>query len=242
MIYIAVCDDHLPDAQNLKKMIIQVSKEIGMQIQIDLFESGTSLIKSMKLRDFDLIFLDIKMGKENGLEIARIIRETNDTVLIIYVTNYDQYAIEAYETLPFRFIVKPVHYEILKKYCLQAYERILEDNFFYEYKWERNIYRVRVNQIMYFESRKRKVYIHLQNGELLVYYDRLNRVEEYFKTQKAIFWRVHQSFFVNTKYIIRKNHDSVVLFNGEIIPVSEERRKHIDLSYFRIEERRMRSE
>lgn len=240
MLKIAVCDDNRLDAGNLEKMTALAAEANGVQFQMDCFENGKDLLECIQVKEYDLIFLDIEMGRENGLEIARQIREENETVLLIYVTNYEKYAVEAYETLPFRYIVKPVNESIFQKYFLQAYEKIQEGNFFYEYRCRGHVCRVRVSQIIYFESRKRKICIHLKNGEELAFYDRLNHVEESLKTQKAVFWRIHQSFLVNAKYVIRKNHDSVVLLNGVRLPISEERRRKISMSYFETEEREMR--
>ena len=57
---------------------------------------------------FDIIFLDIEMGQEDGITVARRIRKIDKKVLIVYVTSHENYMMESFEIRPFRFLVKPV--------------------------------------------------------------------------------------------------------------------------------------
>ncbi|ENH96245.1 two-component response regulator [Gracilibacillus halophilus YIM-C55.5] len=63
----------------------------------------------------DVVFLDIKMPDINGLELAEKILEIKPSIPIIFVTAYDEYAIQAFELNALDYILKPVQFDRLKK-------------------------------------------------------------------------------------------------------------------------------
>ena len=61
---------------------------------------------------YSLIFLDIEMELVDGISAARLIRETDRSVLFIYISGYDSYLKELFEVEPFRFLSKPLEKEL----------------------------------------------------------------------------------------------------------------------------------
>lgn len=241
MLKIAVCDDEIGFTAKLESIIEDVAGKKGIQIDIDVFFNGLSLLKNIKHNNvrYDIIFLDIEMEAMDGLETARQIRELDELVFLIYVTSHKNYAIEAYEVHPFQFIVKPVEEDIIKKYFLMVYEKISMGTFYYEYKFKKDYYRVLVKDIMYFESNKRLIHIHMFDGTTYTYYDKLNTIEEKLSGRKVDFWRIHRSILVNARYIKCKAYDHVVLSDDSVFLISEDRRKDINAQYVGMIEKEM---
>lgn len=233
MFNIAICDDEIRFTGFFEQMLEKIAEESHICLDIDVFTSGIKLIKSLNenKKRYDIIFLDIEMKEMNGLDTARKIRIKDKLVTLIYVTSYKSYAIEAYEVQPFQFLVKPISYEILKKHLTKALERINHDFLYYEYKYKRDYYKVLINDIIYFESNKRVVLIHMRNKEIYRYYDKLNDIEMKLKKDKIRFWRIHQSYLINSKHIIRKSYNQIFLSDGSLLYISEDRRKDIDELY-----------
>ncbi|MGN0154604.1 MAG: LytR/AlgR family response regulator transcription factor [Lachnospiraceae bacterium] len=233
MIKIAICDDDIELTGQFENMIENCAKQLGAHIEIEIFFDGKDLIKHIDEQrpEYDLIFLDIEMNQMDGMETARRIREKNQFVLIIFMTSHTNYAIEAYTVRPFQFIVKPVNEKIVSSYFQQAYEVITAGDFYYDYKYHKDYFRVLVNDIMYFESEKRMINIHLIDGSKKQYYDKMNLIEEKLKNTKSDFWRIHQSILVNSRYIVRKASDHVELTDGTILNISEDKRKTINAHY-----------
>lgn len=241
MLKIAICDDDTKFTVRMENILRDVAYEKGFQIGIDTYLNGVALIENMNNSgcQYEIIFMDIVMKRMNGLETARLIRKFNEFVYVIFVTSHQEYAIEAYEVQPFRFILKPIDEEVVKKSFLQAYEKIRGSSFCFEYKFNKVCHRILIKDIMFFESNKRVVKIHLANGSVRSYYDTLNRVEQNMKQFKVNFLRIHKSLFINAKYIREKTYDRVTLTDGTVHFIGESRRKNINMQYAQMVERNM---
>ena len=63
---------------------------------------------------YQIIFLDIEMQEMNGIEVARRLRELEKDFLLVFITGYDNYMLESFEVLPFRYVLKPIDSEKLE--------------------------------------------------------------------------------------------------------------------------------
>lgn len=110
MINIAVCDDDLEITKSINKLLMKYQDERDLDFTVDLFNDGSGLKSSiLKGKKYDLIYLDIEMRQMNGIATAKYIRSIDTTVLLIYVSNYDNYLKELFEVEPFRFMSKPIN-------------------------------------------------------------------------------------------------------------------------------------
>lgn len=189
MVNIAICDDDVKFAGRLEEMLIDYAKKCQIKIKIEVFLDGLELLESIKNQKelYDIIFLDIEMKDLNGIEVAKKIRSFDERCLIIYVTSYQSYAIEAYEVQPFRFIVKPINESILYKYWEAALDKVLSDNSTFQFKYKREIYKIRLSDIMYFQSKMRVIYVYMNNGSVFKFYDKMNNVENYIEKENKMF-------------------------------------------------------
>lgn len=234
MLYIGICDDDEQFTGNLEMAVLEMAHNLETEIKTDVFWNGESLVNDICKNGhrYDLLFLDIEMKDMNGIETAKKIREVDGSVLLVYITSHQEYAIEAYEVLPFRFLMKPLNYDIFRKYLLQAYTKLKAGKFYYEYKYGREYYKILIEDIYYFESNRRVIMIRNKYGKELKYYDKLNQIEKKLRDTSANFWRIHQSYLVNVRYIIKKAYDEIELVDGTILMISEDRRKEISEKYF----------
>lgn len=83
MLEIAVCDDETFVASNIEKMIEKLAVTTDTKVEIDVFYDGSTLVDYIdKGKRYDIIYLDIEMTKQNGVDAARAIRVVDTKVLI----------------------------------------------------------------------------------------------------------------------------------------------------------------
>jgi DNA-binding LytR/AlgR family response regulator len=173
---------------------------------------------------YNVIFLDIQMPDMNGMKVARKIREKDENVLIVFVTNMAQYAAESYEVHAYDFILKPVLYgNFFMKFrrILKALEHTLGDACItlatrYEKK------RVRVSDITYVEICNHDLIFYLSDGEIRITGKTMNEIE----TELAAyhFVRCSSSFLVNLKYASAL-HGEYVTVGGNELHISRSKRQ-----------------
>lgn len=111
MIRIAAVDDEMHVLERFERMVTDV-KEIEL---CGLFETGEQLLFYLKENSLDAVFLDIEMPGVSGLQLAQEILNLNEDIEIIFVTAFNQYAIEAFEVQAMDYIMKPLTEERLGK-------------------------------------------------------------------------------------------------------------------------------
>lgn len=235
MIQVAICDDDMTTTSQIEEYIRQIEIEQHIQVQSRIFFDGKSFIQSVESGEvYDLIYLDVEMPLMKGLDAAKKLREMDIPSLIIYISNYETYCEPMIETEPFRFLRKPINdMDLFRKYFMSAYKKLENKKEYYTYSYKKIHHKVNINDIMYFESNNRKIYMHT-NGNFPddVFYDQLDNVQKDLESKSCTFIRIHQSYLVNNTYINTAQHDIVILVNGTELPISEKRQKEIQRKLF----------
>lgn len=120
---IAIVDDEQNIIDSLKDMIEEYAKSHNIELSVESFLSGENFLTQDHI-SFSVIFLDIDMPVINGLNVAKKIRETNSSSIIIFCTNFEQYAINGYEVDAFGFLVKPVNEFAITKLLNRTFAKL----------------------------------------------------------------------------------------------------------------------
>ncbi len=173
-------------------------------------------------KKIDILISDIYLENEteNGIDIARKILEFNRNIQIIYITGFVDYCVNVYETEHVYFLTKPVDVQMLTKAINKALIKIEELNKkVFLIKNAGEIIIVNINDIMYFESNKRKVRVVCRTKE----YETYDTIANIIPQAGAEFVQCHQSFLVNMNYIKQLNNEEIILENNESIVVSQKK-------------------
>lgn len=109
MLFLAVDDENL----QLNKLV-DALKEADPKSEILSFNNPLTALEAVKNVRIDVAFLDIEMGGINGVELGKRLKSINPNINIIFVTGYDQYALDAYSMHASGYLTKPVSVERLK--------------------------------------------------------------------------------------------------------------------------------
>lgn len=139
---------------------------------------------TLESNEINLIFLDIKLKNENGIEVAETIKSYDKHVNIIFITSQPEYALEGYRVAPFDFITKPINPTRLDKTLVRLKDKIEEEHPFINndvrmaIKVGTSIELVQINSITSIEKKVRKIEIHLDNGNSIVSGNSLKELEK----------------------------------------------------------------
>ncbi|WP_256133718.1 LytR/AlgR family response regulator transcription factor [Anaerovorax odorimutans] len=218
MFYVAICDDEKAICVEIERFLASYIKDALIQTKI--FYSGEKLYKSMEAGEhFDMIFLDIELKLINGVRVAEKIREelSNEKTHIVFISGKQEYAIELFSVRPLHFLVKPFSKKQVIDVLIKAMKLSQIYHEYFEFRIEQSYYKVFYGDVLYFESKARKIIIHMSKGEY-EFYGKLNHIEE--KTH-GNFLRIHQSYLVNPLYIEHYEYDQVLLLDNRSLPISK---------------------
>ena len=171
-------------------------------------------------------FLDIELQDEiNGVELCRRIQEKAARAFIVYVSAYQQYALECCQSHAFDFLLKPwTDTQLLS--CLRAVvreqERLATGSFLTVTLGTRRI-QLRQESILYFSKDRTIVTAHYQNGQTFSWRESLETLRE--RVKPGLFVQCHKSYLVGLSHVqeYRWSEDCLILDSGESIPISRRR-------------------
>lgn len=223
MIRVAICEDEKDTQLLIEDYIHNILKNINIEYEIKKYNLGEELLES-NLKDIDILLLDIQMGQINGMDTARKIREVDNKMEIIFITSLIDYVQEGYEVRAYRYLLKPIELEELKKHLLTCIKEIENKNTYILIKNKSNTYKIYSNEIKYIEVQKKNMSIHTTNKTFEVIYS-LEKIEKDINLDKFV--RCHKSFIVNLSYVENIKSNTIILESGEEVPVSRYRYKEV---------------
>ncbi len=226
MINIAICDDENSVINDIEKLLFD--KDSIEKIEVDIYYGGNELAEKIEQgKQYDLIYLDIEMGKENGIKIAHRIRKIDRNLIIIFVTSHIGFAREAFEVNAFRFLSKPIDVNKFNKYYQDAIDQIFNKNIFFRYKNNKENLKIEFSKIIYFQSDYRKTFI-ITKDDILRCTGKLNEIEKTLESRQIYFYRISQSLLVNPKYVYSYQKTCITLNDGTNFHIPENRRNKVN--------------
>lgn len=235
MYTIGICDDDMAFGCRIEKYLQEYAYTEKLKFNITIFLSGDEYLRFLREEPpLDILFLDIEFGGgTDGVTVGKEIRADlkNETTQIVYVSAMESYALQLFKNRPIDFLVKPVERQDIDG-IMNEYIRIYgqKSRAFFEYCISRKKFRVREDEIMYFQCVGRKIEITTDKGRNTEFYGNMDEVEK--KLNGDNFWRIHKSYIVNVNYISEFHAEEVFLTNREILPVSRRRKEGIEEKFF----------
>ena len=188
---IAICDDE----ENIRIYIRTLIQKQETFCKITEFSSGKELLEfqdETNAEEIDILFLDISMGDEDGMTVAKQLRSQMES-------NFEQV---------FAQTIREYQYLMAKK--KEKPKEVLVRN-------GNRTRSVSADDIYYIESSNRKVTLYLRH-EKIEYYDKISSLESELKPD---FFRIHKGYLVNIKYVERYDRTEVKMRNGDSLLISK---------------------
>ena len=219
MLTIGVCDDQQDSRLNLRWLLERILEERAIEHQIYEFSSGETLLQWMERHqnEIDLLFLDIELGEVNGMETARHLRACCDTLQIVFVTGFSDYVFDGYGVDALGYLMKPAKREQLEAMISRTLTRLCRSaDRIYSCHNGDIWYRIPHQEILYFESDRRKVSCVTLNRRYS-FYGKLDEVAQ--ELSGMGFIRIHQRYLVRAE-AIRQVCGSEVQIGTYTLPIS----------------------
>ncbi|MFI3201077.1 MAG: LytTR family DNA-binding domain-containing protein [Eubacteriales bacterium] len=237
MIRIAVCDDNMNICSEVEQWILAYGKQMDTKVDVEVFTRGEELLNFIQEEhEFDLIFLDIELETTSGIEVSTTIRNKFDDHVckIVFITSKHGYESQLFEVQPLNFLRKPIVQTELCR-CITLSLKIMGfENSIFEYKKSKEINRVKMKDILYFEKVIRKTKIVTTSG-MDTFNETLANVKRRLPHQ---FVESHGSYMVNFDKIATLKRDCIILVDAQEIPVSQRSLKTLRMKIVESEEER----
>ena len=232
MIKIAFCDDDMEVLHQMNELLDRYRVERNEDITYAAFQSPFELLTEIEkgIRP-DILFLDVVMPGQNGMDVAKEIRQYDTNMRIIFLTSSPEFAVESYSVGAYFYQLKPIWEESffrLMDAVLAECEKKKKNSLILRSK--DGITRIDLQQLEYCEVLGRKLLFHLENGAVLESAWSLDDLAGQLM-QYSNFFRPHRSFLVNMEYIQNISSRSIKMVNDAEIPIPHGKCSEIKNTY-----------
>ena len=232
MIKIAFCDDDMEVLHQMNELLDRYRVERNEDITYAAFQSPFELLTEIEkgIRP-DILFLDVVMPGQNGMDVAKEIRQYDTNMKIIFLTSSPEFAVESYSVGAYFYQLKPIWEESsfrLMDSVLVECEKKKKNSLILRSK--DGITRIDLQQLEYCEVLGRKLLFHLENGAVLESAGSLDDLAGQLM-QYSNFFRPHRSFLVNMEYIQNISSRSIKMVNDAEIPIPHGKCSEIKNTY-----------
>lgn len=235
MLRILIVDDEKNAREALSGMIEQYNQNWQL---VDACERVSDAVKAIGDHEPDVVLLDIKMGRESGFDLFKYFPRPKFKV--IFITAYQQYALQAFRFAALDYLLKPVSPSHLTEALNKASDAsdlgklsLKIGSFLHNMSADAagskkvvlrtsdNIHLVELNDIMYCEAVRNYTNFYLSDDSRIMVSKTIGGYEDLFSD--AGFFRIHMSYLLNFRYLKRYEKGDggkVILKNGKSLPLA----------------------
>ncbi|AYD89959.1 DNA-binding response regulator [Actinomyces sp. 2119] len=227
MVHVGVVEDDPLHLRTLTGYLERYAAQRQVHLEVTTYPSASALLESYR-PVYDILLLDIRMegaqsGDVDGMSAARTVRATDPAVVIIFVTSAHQYAVAGYEVGALGYLLKPLTYTALAQEMGRALAALGRQGVGPVLLPEGSgVRRVSARDIVYLESVRHRVRIHLLDQEVTVA-SSLKAMEEVLRGHS--FYRSNSCYLVNLDHVVGVHDQDCLMSTGEVLRVSRPRRR-----------------
>ena len=219
MLKIGLCEDNEIQHNQILSFLETISLP---KHAINSFYKGNDLYNSIQeaMKDkepYDIVIMDIDLPDGNGIKFSKKINIFSPHTIIIYMTSYEEYVSDVYDTNHIYFVLKKNYQKYLPHALSLAYEVLnKERRASLKIFWNKEEYNILLKDIFYMERKLRTTYIVTPTHT----YSTSEKLEDLLKRLGETFAMSHRSYIINLKMVQEISKDSALLVDGTSIPIS----------------------
>lgn len=219
--HIAVCDDSIEELSRIASILEDYRRERDGSITYEAFHSALELLEIMRVRQFDILLLDILMPGLSGMEAAKEIRQSDRELPIIFLTSSREYAVESYRVRAGDYIIKPARRDEIFPALDKQLTKLAQEDAYLTLKTGNGIVKLLFSQIVYVEVTNRTIQFILVNGEVREAYGYLSDYEEKLLSD-PYFYKPHRSYLVNLRQVTELDKKGLATTVGKTVPIARD--------------------
>lgn len=220
MIKIAFCDDDTAILRTLQALLDQYRTQRNQSIAYTAFQSPLELLAEIERGvRYDILFLDVLMPGQTGMDAAAEIRRYDRNVKIIFLTSSAEFAVDSYTVGAYFYQLKPIGEDSffrLMDSAIDACQKERSDSLILRCK--DGITRVELWKIEYCEVLHHTLLIHLEGGKVLESSGSLDELYKHLALYGG-FVRPHRSYIVNLEYVRSLSYKAITMASQAEIPI-----------------------
>lgn len=226
---IAVVDDQEKELKKVMKFVRTYCEERKLAAALYSFSAGEELMKKTDTEVFDLIFLDIYLNEDNGMEIAAALREKGFDGMIVFSTVSTDYAISGYSVSAFDYLLKPFDYERFSETMDRCVRQMSHKQQYISVKEQRTYVKILLDDIIYTDYHNHYIQIHTPKRVIKSYMS----FGDFFRMLEPHpqFLNCYRNCVINLDHVSAMKGYDFILKTGEIIPVTRKKKTAIRQAY-----------
>ena len=213
MYHIAVVEDEKECSEQIQAFLKQYQEENSVRFKVSVFQDGAHILDGYE-PVYDMILMDIDMPGINGMDTSEKIRQTDQEVVIVFITNITSFAIRGYDVGALDYVVKPLAYysfsmrlkrALKRSRALEPHQIILT--------MPDGVKKLEVGQIYYVEVQNRMLHYYTQEGTFVVRgtMQSAQQMLEAYSFAKCNHW-----YMVNLRHVTEVKKNTVVVGSYEL--------------------------
>jgi len=227
---IAICDDEHQQAQYIKMLVGRWAGESGTKADIEMYGSAEDFKAAREGgKKHDCLLLDIQMGGQDGIGLAREIRRHDQKLSIVFVTGHTDYMSQGYDVSALHYLVKPIDEGKLFEVLDKAAKNLAKEPEFLTLAINREEIFIPLCEIVHIEASLHHIVVNTVAGQhkakmpLAAIENRLG--DGFFKCTR--------SFIVGLRYVRRISKSEVILTDGVSVPLGRGLYKDINKAFIK---------
>lgn len=215
---VTILEDEAAHAVQLKQLLETWSKQNNISISMRHFFNDKDFLGKNNDKD-ELFFIDIQLGRANGMNIAKQLRKDGFGGTIIFLTAFSEYVFDGYHVQALDYLIKPISQEKLEQ-CMKPILRNMKGSY-HIYRTKTETIKIPYNKILAFTSFRHYIDIITESNDMETCYRQKITIKNLQNQLPEEFVRCHRTTIININKAIKLTCKDITLSDNSVYPVSE---------------------